>query len=280
MIKTQPAVAGPMTKAQAREITGRIQSAGSELSLLIAEAHDRQAWKALGYANWTEYREKEFSFTKQRWHQLVDHGNALKQIAEASGQKSTAVDFSEATARAIKADMPAVTEDIKSRVAAGEKPKKAVDEAVKAARAAKQAANDAFRDENRAALPDVIKSANEIKQRLVDAGKIKEVTTFAEEQDPFDRIAELEEANDVLEKQNAVLAARIKQFSEMEAEYKLGGFDKVIEGRDAVIAALNSRVERESADKVAYMRSSDGWKKRAIDLGWSNDEVIDLKVAG
>lgn len=86
----------------------------------------------------------------------------------------------------------------------------------------------------------------------------------------------MEEGQRVLEKENAVLAAQNKLFGEMKVEWDKGGFAEVVAGKDEVIAALKTRVERESADKASWMRSSDMWKKRAEEAGWSNDVVIDL----
>lgn len=144
-----------------------------------------------------------------------------------------------------------------------------------AERKAKQAENDKAREQARAALPDSIKRGEAYKASGAVAGR-KTAAPFTAE----DRIAELEEFNRVLVAENADLRARIKKFSEMEVEYKKGGFEEVIRGKDEVIAVQATRIERESTDKVAWKRSSDMWRKRAEEAGWSNDIVIDLEPRG
>jgi len=280
IIKTTPAATGPMNKGEAKALTDRIRQAVDGLGTLVEQAHDRGAWKAMGYAKWEEYVKAEFGFTKQRSYQLLDQGKVTKAIAEAAGQESNAFDFSARDVAAVKPDLSAVAADIKTRVEAGQEPKKAVAETVAAKRAekeqqreerkAEQAKNDAFREQNRAALPENIQRQEKAR---ADAKSKKTLALPAE-----DRIAELEEHVRVLEAENADLKERIKKFSEMEAEYKKDGFAEVERGKQEVIDALKSRVERESADKVSWKRAADMWRKRAEDSGWSNDVTIDIET--
>src|SRR5579859_3017904 len=43
------AVGGQLSRDEARTLTVRIRDEGQHLSLLLAEAHDRRAWRSLGY---------------------------------------------------------------------------------------------------------------------------------------------------------------------------------------------------------------------------------------
>lgn len=288
MIKTAPAASGTMNKVEAKALTDRIRNAVDGLGSLVEQAHDRAAWKAMGYSTWEAYVKAEFGFTRQRSYQLLDQGRVAKELASAAGDLSNAFDISARDASAVKAVLPAVKAQIKAKVAAGETPEKAVAETVAAARADKeqkreekkveQAKNDAYRDENLAALPPAVKAQEDAKAKARSAkqsgpasNNVIDALVVAQ-----DRIAELEEEVAVLEKENTILAVKIKVFSEMEVEWRSGGFAEVIKGKDEVIAVQATRIERESTDKVSWKRAADLWKKRAEEAGWSNDVVIDI----
>ena len=59
----------PMNAEQAARLTERIKSSIDNLWELIVEAHDGQAWKALGYESWKGYVTKEFAMSEQRSYQ-------------------------------------------------------------------------------------------------------------------------------------------------------------------------------------------------------------------
>ncbi len=271
MIRTAATeVAGPMTKVEAQAITERIRSAVDSLGVLVEQAHDRRAWKALGYATWEAYVSKEFGFTRQRSYQLLDQGRMTKAIAEAAGDLTTDVVIPEAAAREIKPVIEEVTADVAARVEAGQEPAEAVEEAVAAGRAKAK--------EERAAK----KVEHERKAEETKAQFSPEVQTKAAKPEPLDadallaEVEELREANAALQTDVARLTAEIKKFAEMKAEFDRGGFEEVIAGKDEVIATLKTRVERESQEKVTNLRSADMWRKRAEESGWSNDIEIDI----
>ena len=205
--------------------------------------------------------------TVETARQVVNEGAPELIAAVESGAVSVAA--AAEVAKLPKAKQKKVVADGKAKEVA----KKAKEERA-AERKAEQAKNDKAREATRAALPDAIKRGEAYKANGAVAGK---KPTPAGVLTAEDRIAELEEANRVLEAENADLKARLKKFSEMEVEYKKGGFAEVIRGKDEVIAVQATRIERESADKVSWKRSSDMWRKRAEEAGWSNDIVIDLE---
>lgn len=145
-----------------------------------------------------------------------------------------------------------------------------------AERKAQQAEWDRQREEARARLNPDIQRAEAAKARngSVHAAVAKPSHVLSLE----DRIAELEEANRVLEAENAELKAEVKKFSEMRAEWEKGGFEEVVRGKDEVIRAQASRIESESAEKVRNLRSMEWWRQKAFDLGYSNKAVIDLET--
>lgn len=102
------------TPDEARSLTDRIKDTAEALWSLLAEAHDRGAWQALGYGSFKEYVTAEFGMTKQRAYQLLDQARVIAAITEASG--STVVDLSERAAREVKPRLKAVTDSIKGKL--------------------------------------------------------------------------------------------------------------------------------------------------------------------
>lgn len=117
-----------LTREEAFALTSRIKLHAEALWALLLEAHDRQAWHALGYRSWSAYVGGEFDMTRARSYQLLDQGRAIRAIEQAAGVRhptqhedtvvSTDVDITEAQARDIKPRLPEVTQEIERRVEA------------------------------------------------------------------------------------------------------------------------------------------------------------------
>lgn len=288
MIRTTPDnTQQPMNKAEAQALTDRIRSHIDAAWADITKAYEGKAWKALGYSSWGDYVKAEFDITRQHSYKLIDQGRVIHELEKAAGSSVAHVrQISARDTAAVKDVLPAVTAEIRERVEQGEDPKKAVDETVAAARAekerqreerkAQQAEWDRQREEARARLNPDIQRAEAAKARngSVHAAVAKPSHVLSLE----DRIAELEEANRVLEAENAELKAEVKKFSEMRAEWEKGGFEEVVRGKDEVIRAQASRIESESAEKVRNLRSMEWWRQKVFDLGYSSRAVIDLET--
>lgn len=65
------------TVEEARELTARIASSASELWSLLLEAHDRKAWKALGYETWDAYVTTEFRMDRSYAFRLLNQGRVI-----------------------------------------------------------------------------------------------------------------------------------------------------------------------------------------------------------
>lgn len=111
------------SEEEARAHTDTIKRKAEALWSLLLVAHDRKAWKALGYANWGAYIDSEFDMHRSRSYHLLDQGRVIKAIEEAA-RMSTDVDISEpeqpivlhiseAAARDIKPVIDQVTERIR-----------------------------------------------------------------------------------------------------------------------------------------------------------------------
>lgn len=101
-----------MSEEKAREITDGIRAAASATYVLLSQAHEGKAHKALGYGTWADYVNKEFEMSSARSYQLLDLSKAIKLIEEASPE-GTAVKLTEAQARDIKRELPKITDQIR-----------------------------------------------------------------------------------------------------------------------------------------------------------------------
>lgn len=100
-----------MSENEAREITEAIRSAATATYILLAQAHEGKAYKALGYDTWASYVKEEFEISPQRSYQLLDLSKVIKMI-EGSAPEGTDVRLTEAQARDIKRELPKITERI------------------------------------------------------------------------------------------------------------------------------------------------------------------------
>lgn len=135
-----------------------------------------------------------------------------------------------------------------------------VKEAKRSARKARKAANEAHRASQIEQLPP------DIRIMLKEPGASPNEPLA----DPFlaDRVAELEEAVSALSADNDVLEAENRMFEEMKAQWRAGGFQAVIAGKNEEIRALLTRVAAESREKAKNYRSAEYWKAEALKLGY------------
>lgn len=106
------------TEAEAREITERIKRLADRLWTLLLEAHEGEAWRALGYASWSAYVSGEFDMSRQQSYRLLDQGRVIRAIAEVSPNGDTP-HVTEREARDIKPHLVAVTNEVRERIEQG-----------------------------------------------------------------------------------------------------------------------------------------------------------------
>jgi hypothetical protein len=242
-----------LDKAAATALTQRIRTAVEGVRDMLLEAHDRQAWMALGYNSWSAYVRGELDMGRAHSCRLLDQGRVIKAIENATGKVSPIGDIPEGVARELKSDLPGAIEEIKARSEKGEDPAqsareiaaerkaaKEMDKAEKAEKETLQAEHDQEHDENRPKLP-AIKQQQVATEAAIEAREANPDDGLTD----TDRIAELEEAVRTLEAANASLKAE--------------NAAKVEE-----IRVLETRLDSES-------RSTKHWKAEAIRHGWSND---------
>lgn len=215
-----------ITKAQARKLTDRIKTAADQLWSLLLDAHEKGAWKALGYKTWEAYIGAEFDMTRRHAYRLLDQGLVVRAIEDAAGENVThGSQITERVARDIKPVLPEVTQEIRDRVEQGEAPAQATYEVIEAKRV----------------------------ERKADKTKLSVVPE--PEPDEFDGPT-LEELIDDLQDENRKLQAEIKA---AEAD------DLVAEAvKWQRIAENAQRQQGEAMDKAHRAEKREAWTKRQL----------------
>lgn len=75
----------PMDAEQAKSITTQINAYSIRLPMLVKEARDAEAWKALGCATWTEYVEEHLVISTEYARLLLRGADKLEELASATG---------------------------------------------------------------------------------------------------------------------------------------------------------------------------------------------------
>lgn len=112
--RTTGEIVGACSAGEARDLTERIKQHAETLWALLLEAHDRQAWKALGYSRWEDYVRTEFDMARSYSYQVLDQGRVIRELRAVSANADITV--TEKEARDIKPHLEAVTDDIRQRV--------------------------------------------------------------------------------------------------------------------------------------------------------------------
>ncbi len=122
-----------LSAGEAEALTERIRRAGDDLASLLAEAHDREAWRALGYPSWSAYVAARFTFERRQSYNLVTQGRAMRLLAAEAG-KPVVVTIRQA--QRIASD-PNVVSRVRQLLDSGMEPEAALREATKARPATK-----------------------------------------------------------------------------------------------------------------------------------------------
>ena len=113
-VSTKTSLAAPEISVDgAKQLTSLIRE-GIEAALghlseaweLLLEAHNRQAWKVLGYDSWGEYVHTEFDMSRSRSYQLLDQANVTQALMRAAieATKPVGFDFTEGLSNALDTD--------------------------------------------------------------------------------------------------------------------------------------------------------------------------------
>lgn len=116
-----------LTPTEARELTDEIKVTGAKLWQLVYEAHQRGAWRALGYSTWEEYVQTEFSRGSSYGQYMLQHGKFMHFLCSSL---ATMVALEERQTRGIRDQAESIVEDVRAAVAAGADPQHAVEAAI------------------------------------------------------------------------------------------------------------------------------------------------------
>lgn len=109
-----------LSREQARRITDQIRTSANRLWVLVYVAHQRKAWRALGYDSWKTYVAEELGLSESRSFQLVDTGKVMMTIAAAVGTSPEQLDPVPArTVARVKDKLPALRKAIAAALAEG-----------------------------------------------------------------------------------------------------------------------------------------------------------------
>jgi len=81
-------VESPLDPQEARLLTQRINTEMNQVCLLLAEAHERRAWAAVGYATWDEYVRNDLGSSRSQPYEILDEARALLSNQVASYEHS------------------------------------------------------------------------------------------------------------------------------------------------------------------------------------------------
>lgn len=135
-----------MDSVEAHDITRRIKASAEATWNLLFEAHERMAWRVLGYRSWSDYVRTEFGMSRGRSYQLLDQALVIREIGSVSTSVDIAPVITEAAARDLKPVLPEVLTEAKRLIAGLEAPQpgdagRIVRDVVRAKRAEARAPN-------------------------------------------------------------------------------------------------------------------------------------------
>ena len=105
-----------LDEAGARSLTAHIRQATRELCLLLLEAHQQRAWRALGYESWSAYVDEELGMSRSRSYELLDHARVVRTL-QAAAETTEVPEISPYTARQIKPRLDEVVANLRRRLA-------------------------------------------------------------------------------------------------------------------------------------------------------------------
>lgn len=91
----------PMNRDQAKHVTTQINAYSLRLPMLVKEARDAEAWKALGCATWTEYVQDHLVISTEYARQLLRGADKLEELAAVTGVPADLFAIPERVLRAI-----------------------------------------------------------------------------------------------------------------------------------------------------------------------------------
>lgn len=127
----------PCTAEEARALTDRIKRAAHDFEQLVWEAHQRRAWKVLGFGSWNDYVRAEFTVSRSYGYRLIQFVEVKATIAdsEVSPIGDTPLPERESQVRPLSTlppeDQPAAWAEAVERAEGQQPPARVVEEVVR-----------------------------------------------------------------------------------------------------------------------------------------------------
>ncbi len=108
-----------LSRNEAGRLTQKIRDHAEKAWALLKEAHDKKAWAAMGYTSFEAYCRDEFGMSRGNAYRLLGQASVIGEIAAAAGLSPAGdigASISDRAARELKPALPAVVEEVRSRV--------------------------------------------------------------------------------------------------------------------------------------------------------------------
>jgi hypothetical protein len=132
-VARQNATSPMLTEQEALDLTERINRKTDELCWLLKQAHDEQAWLALGYVTFRAYVKDRLRISEQHAFRLLAQAVVIRRLADAAGLPApdatnpwVSPPVPERRARAIKPILVEVCARVRARVADGAEGEQAI----------------------------------------------------------------------------------------------------------------------------------------------------------
>ncbi|MBE7553779.1 MAG: hypothetical protein HS126_22160 [Anaerolineales bacterium] len=102
MTQTDLTIITPMTETEARVLIEEIKTDISAVGAKLLELHEREGWKALGYASWRECVMQEFDFQSSHVYRLLDFAK-IQRVLSPIGENGYPLPAAESVARPLAA---------------------------------------------------------------------------------------------------------------------------------------------------------------------------------
>ncbi len=105
-----------LSPEQARILTTNIKHAVVRVWVLVAEAHDRGAWRALGYDTWRDYVVGELQMSESTSYNYLDQARIMRELVTAGADPNALEPPPVRVVQRIKDNLPAVRKAAKKAV--------------------------------------------------------------------------------------------------------------------------------------------------------------------
>lgn len=291
-----------MTKEEAEAKHAELKAIHSVARSMLLEMRDRKGWKALGYASFEEYGEKEWGYTRQHINRLATAYQIEKSL-EPIGSKEIPENHLRPLTAIPEAERQAIWDEAnrKAEEAGKERTAKMVEEAVAEYKAALEEAQrqvKSWQDDSRDKRHTINDQAQRLKDQAVQIAAIRapkeKVAYVTDDKKALESIRAVAEAEKAKLKQNlddakalaeslraekAELLNRQQQAIEQGITARLKDYDDQLQTKQKQEAAILSRIEflKRQGEDMEARHGNFGEHQKALDD--YRRGIVDISVA-